>query len=104
MNGKEIAGGVIGTSLSALGTALQVNEVLQTISLIITILGGIITFLIIPLVNWHRNAKKDGKIDASEIKEASKIVEEGVTQIKSQVEGKDKREEINKMKGGSKHG
>ena len=96
MNGKEFAGGVIGTSLSALGTALQVNEVLQTISLVITILGGIVSLVLIPLLNWYRNANKDGKIDVDEVKDAAKIVEDGTKQIKSQIEGKDKREEIYK--------
>ena len=102
MNGKEFAGGVIGTSLSALGTALQVNEVLQTISLVITILGGLVSLVLIPLLNWYRNAKKDGKIDVDEVKEAAKIVEDGTKQIKSQIEGKDKREEIYKNKGGKR--
>ena len=99
MNGKELAGGVIGTSLSAVGTALQVNEVLQTISLIITILGGLVSLVLIPLLNWYRNAKKDGKIDVKELTEAAKIVEEGTSKIKSQVEGEDKREEIKKKEG-----
>ena len=99
MNGKELAGGVIGTSLSAVGTALQVNEVLQTISLIITILGGLVSLVLIPLLNWYRNAKKDGKIDVEELTEAAKIVEDGTNKIKSQVEGEDKREEIKKKEG-----
>ena len=99
MNGKEFAGGVIGTSLSAVGTALQVNEVLQTISLIITILGGLVSLVLIPLLNWYRNAKKDGKIDAEELTEAAKIVKDGTNKIKSQVEGEDKREEIKKKEG-----
>lgn len=102
MNSKEFAGGVIGTSLSALGTALQVNEVLQTISLVITILGGLVSLVLIPLLNWYRNAKKDGKIDVDEVKDAAKIVEDGTKQIKSQIEGKDKREEIYKNEGGKR--
>ena len=104
MNAKEFTGGIIGTSLSALGTALQVNELLQTISLIITIVGGIVSLIVVPLLTWYKNAKKDGKIDPKEIKEAAKIVEDGAKQIKSQVEDIDQREEIKKKKGGSKHG
>ena len=100
MNGKEFAGGVIGTSLSAVGTALQFNEVLQTISLVITILGGLVSLVLIPLLNWYRNAHKDGKIDVDEVKDAAKIVEDGTKKIKSQVEGEDKREEIKKKEGG----
>ena len=86
MNGKEFAGGIIGTSLSAVGTALQVNEVLQTISLIITILGGIISLVVVPLLNWYKHAKKDGKIDVDEMAEASKIVQEGTAQVKAQAD------------------
>ena len=104
MNAKEFTGGIIGTSLSALGTALQVNELLQTISLIITIVGGIVSLIVVPLLTWYKNAKKDGKIEPKEIKEAAKIVEDGAKQIKSQVEDIDQREEIKKKKGGSKHG
>ena len=43
--------GSIGTALSIIGTSLQTNEVLETISLIITIIGGIITFIITPLIS-----------------------------------------------------
>ena len=86
MNGKELTGGVIGTSISAVGTALQVNEVLQAISLIITILGGIVSLVVVPLLNWYRNAKRDGKIDVSEMAEASKIVQEGTAEVKAQAD------------------
>ena len=104
MNAKEFTGGIIGTSLSALGTALQVNELLQTISLVITIVGGIVSLIVVPLLTWYKNAKKDGKIEPKEIKEAAKIMQEGVNKIKSQVEDEDQREEIKKKKGNSKHG
>lgn len=45
MKNELIAGG-IGTGLGVLGTATQLNEVLQTISLIITILGALVSFVI----------------------------------------------------------
>lgn len=93
MNGKEFAGGVIGTTLSAVGTALQVNEVLQTISLIITILGGFVSLVLIPLLNWYRNAKKDGKITSEELKEGAQIVSDGL---------KKTQETIDEKKGGKK--
>ena len=38
---NEIITGTIGTGLSAVGTATQTNEILQTVSLIITIKGKI---------------------------------------------------------------
>ena len=89
----ELIGGSVGTALSAVGTGLQTNDVLQTISLIITIIGGLITFIIVPLVTWYKNAKKDGKIDADELKEGVKIVIDGSEKIKGQVEDKDEKKE-----------
>ena len=90
---NELIGGSIGTALSAVGTGLQTNDVLQTISLIITIIGGLITFIIVPLVTWYKNAKKDGKIDKDEIEDAIDIVVEGSEKIKGQVEDKDEKKE-----------
>lgn len=83
---NELLGGAIGTSISAIGTATQTNDKLQTISLVITIIGGVITFVVIPLLNWYKNAKKDGKIDKEEIKEAGKIVVNGSQSVKEQIE------------------
>ena len=82
---NELIGGSIGTALSAVGTGLQPNEVLETISLVITIIGGLITFIIVPLITWYKNAKKDGKIDADEAKEAVKIITDGSEKIKGDV-------------------
>ena len=89
----ELIGGSVGTALSAVGTGLQTNDVLQTISLCITIIGGLITFIIVPLVTWYKNAKKDGKIDADELEEGVKIVIDGSEKIKGQVEDKDEKKE-----------
>ena len=82
-------GGIIGTSVSATGTALQTNEVLQTISLIITILGGVIT-IVFALLGWYQKAKADGKIDKDEIKEATDIIKDGVDELKEK-DKKDKK-------------
>lgn len=77
---NELIGGSIGTALSAIGTGLQTNDVLQTISLVITIIGGLITF-IVPIVNWYKNAKKDGHIDSEEIEELTKDISKGLNEI-----------------------
>lgn len=86
---KEVIGGITGTALSATGTALQTNEVLSTISLIITIIGGIIT-IVMALLNWWSKAKKDGKIDKDEVKEAIDIIQEGTENIKEHLGDKKK--------------
>ena len=82
--------GSIGTVLSAIGTGLQTNEVLETISLIITIIGGIITFIIAPLLSWYNKSKNDSKIDSNEIQEAIKIISNGSEKIKDQVDNNEK--------------
>lgn len=91
-NIREFIGGVIGTSTSAVGTALQTNDVLQTISLIITILGGIVSLIVIPLLTWWKNAKKDGKIDEDEIKEGLDILDDGIKGVKETLDDKKKGE------------
>ena len=90
MINKELIGGTAGTILSATGTALQPNEVLQTISLIITIVGAIISMIIIPLLTWWKNAKKDGKIDKEEIKEGIDTLQEGIEGVKETLDDKKK--------------
>lgn len=78
---EEVLGGAIGTILSATGTATQTNELLQTISLGITIVGGVISLIIIPLYNWWKNARRDGKISKKEIDEAIEIIDDGLKEI-----------------------
>ena len=108
MKNELIAGG-IGTGLAVLGTATQLNEVLQTISLIITILGALVSFVVVPLLSWYRNAKKDGKISLDEIEDAAKTLQDGINKTKGAIDGgqtddEDKREEIKNNKGGNIHG
>lgn len=90
MVNKELVGGMIGTSMSAIGTSFQTNEILQTISIVITIIGGIIT-IVMALLNWWNKAKKDGKIDKEEIKEGIDIVVDGVKTLEDKM--KDKEED-----------
>ena len=87
---KEMIGGAVGTALSATGTALQTNELLQTISLIITILGAIISMIVLPLLTWYKNAKKDGKITKDEIKEGIDTLQEGIEGVKDSLDDKKK--------------
>lgn len=73
-----------GSACGIVGTATQTNETLQTISLIITIVGTIFSFIIVPLVSWYLNAKKDGKIDKEELQEGIKIISDGVDKVKEE--------------------
>lgn len=91
---NEFIGGSIGTALSAIGTGLQTNEVLQTISLIITIIGGLITFIIMPLISWYNKSKTDdNKIDVDEVQEAIRIISHGSEKIKEQIDNNEKGKE-----------
>lgn len=89
---KEFVGGAIGTILSATGTAIQTEDVLRIVSLIITIIGAIISMIVIPIANWYRNAKKDGKITKEEISEGVDILQEGIDKVQ-QIANDDKKKE-----------
>lgn len=77
----NVVGGIIGASLSVSGLAVAPNEVLQTISLILTILGAIVSFIVVPVVNWVKDAKKDGKITAEEVAEGLETLKDGVEKV-----------------------
>ena len=92
-NSEQIITGAVGTGLSAIGTATQTSEVLQIISLIITIIGGVITFIVIPILNWYSKAKKDGKLTTEEIKEGVNVVATGIEKLNDSLNDKTKTEE-----------
>lgn len=78
---RELVSGTVGTILSATGTIIQPNEILEIVSLVITIIGGIITFIIMPLVSWYYKVKKDNKITEEEIREGVEIITTGLEKI-----------------------
>ena len=78
---KTFLSATIGATLGAVGTATQTNETLETISLIITIIGAILSFIVCPLLSWFNRAKKDGHIDTEEIEELTKDISKGLNEI-----------------------
>lgn len=90
MNTKEFIGGIAGTILSSTGAIANLTEWLTIVSTVITIVGGIITLIIIPLVSWYRRVKEDGKITTEELKEGADIIKNGVEDLKEQNKDKDK--------------
>ena len=86
MKVKEFILGLIGTGMSSVGAIVDVNQVLSIISTIITIVGGIITLIVIPLITWWKKAKEDGKITKEEIDEATQIIKEGTEGLKDKKE------------------
>ena len=89
MKVKEFLFGIVGTALSSTGAISNINEVLSIISYLFTILGGIITLIVIPLLTWWKKSKEDGKITKEEIQEGVDIIKNGVEQLEDK---KDKEE------------
>ena len=64
--------GILGTSVSAVGAGLSVTELQAIISIIVTVLGFIISVLIplcVKLYNKIKHAKEDGEIDKEEMED-----------------------------------
>ena len=53
-------------ALGAICTALQTNEILQIISLVLTIIATAFS-ISFTIFNWYKKAKEDGKITTEEI-------------------------------------
>lgn len=86
MNLKTIIGGIIGNVISFTGLSMTSEDLANITSVIVSIVGLIITIVsvvIIPLVRWWKEAKKDGKIDSKEIKDAADIIQNGIETIAS---------------------
>lgn len=79
---REFILGLIGTGMSSVGAIVDVNQVLSIISYVITIVGGILTLIVIPLITWWKRAKEDGKITKEEIDEGVHIIQNGVDELK----------------------
>ena len=85
MNYKELITGAVGATLGVVGTATQTNEVLQTISLIITIIGAIISMIVVPVLSWYSKAKADGKITPEELKEGAEVLKDGLEKTNEEI-------------------
>ena len=79
---REFFGGIVGTILSSTGAIANVQEWLTIASTITTIIGAIITLIVIPLMTWYKKSKQDGKITKEEIDEGVKIIKDGVDELK----------------------
>lgn len=94
---KETIASATGTVMAAVGTSIQPDEILRYVSLIITIIGGLITLItaiwgLVAKINaWHKKAMEDGKITEEELDELGNIVKEGIS------DGKQAIDDINKQ-------
>lgn len=87
----ELITGGIGTALGVVGTVTQTNEILQTISFIVTIVGAIFSMIVVPIISWHNRAKKDGKITSEEIEDVVKTTSEGIEKVKDTIDKETKK-------------
>jgi hypothetical protein len=58
----------------------------------LTIVGTLITFIVLPLLNWYIKAKKDGKITIDEVKEGVDTLQEGINSTQNTLGDKKKEE------------
>ena len=86
--------------MAGAATSLQMNDVMATAGLLLTILCSICTLitmvvnLVARIKGWYEKAKKDGKIDDEEKKELKKIVsDDGSEIIKVALDAADKVKE-----------
>lgn len=80
----EMITGAVGTAMTSAGWIANANDVIQIISSCLTIAGGILTFIVMPLISWYKKAKKDGKITKEEIEEVADIIKDGIDEIKGE--------------------
>ena len=76
--------GIIGSFISAVGLSISSETLDHIVSMICAVIGLLITTitcLIIPIIKWYKNARKDGKIDVEELDDLSHIKEEGKNEI-----------------------
>ena len=81
--------GVVGTAVSATGAGLSVTEIQAIVSIVVTVLGFIISVLIplgIKLFQKIKKAREDGKIDKEELDDIIETGKEIVDKTKETIE------------------
>ena len=68
------------TTFSGLLTALQTDEVFKWIGFILTLLSALVG-IAYRIWHWYKDAKKDGKITADEIKKLGEIVKSSTDEV-----------------------
>ena len=96
---EKITVGILGTSISALGAGLSVTELQAIISMIVTVLGFIISVLvplIIKIVYKIKNAKADGVVTKEEVEDIASTAKEIVEESSKLIEGVSQKEKEKK--------
>ena len=95
----KIMVGILGTSISAIGTGLSVTELQAIISIIVTVLGFIISVLIpliIKIVKKFKDAKADGVITKEEVEDIASTAKEIVDESSKLIEEVSQKEKEKK--------
>ena len=95
----KIMVGILGTSISAIGTGLSVTELQAIISIIVTVLGFIISVLIpliIKIVKKFKNAKADGVITKEQVEDIASTAKEIVDESSKLIEEVSQKEKEKK--------
>ena len=79
-------------SVAVVTTAIQPSSLLQTISIILTILATLIS-ICFSVYNWYKKAKEDKKISQEELEELETTLKNGIKDIKNIVGKEQKRGE-----------
>ena len=88
--------GIVGTGVGAVGTSLSVNELQAIVSIVVTVLGFLISVvipLIIKLVMKIKKANEDGKLTKEEIDDIQSDLQEGAENIKKFIDENKKKED-----------
>lgn len=99
MQEDKIMIGILGTSVSAIGAGLSVTELQAIISIIVTILGFIISVLIpliIKIVKKFKDAKADGVITKEEVEDIASTAKEIVDESSKLIEEVSQKEKEKK--------
>lgn len=86
--------GLIGTGVGAVGTSLSVTEVQAIVSIIVTVLGFLISVVIpyaVKIILKIKKAKQDGVITKEEIDDITSDLQEGAKKTEEFIE-KNKKE------------
>lgn len=81
------------TGVSTVFTALQTEEVLRIISIVITCLSAAIA-MSYSIYKWYKEAKKDGKISSDEIKEITGDISKNLNDLKENLDSSKKDDKI----------
>lgn len=90
---KSIIIGSVGLGCTASAVPITTSEVLRIIEIVLVVLGALLTYVVMPLYNHFKEAKKDGKIDAEEVKQGIDILASGTQQVKEELDKQSKKDD-----------